>query len=337
MRTASLLIALPLILFSSWAFWPIADGAPAPAVNPRIEPKPVLNDQPAPTAVAKTEPIAVGQPAPRAMPRIEDEKRPAQTVMLRVEEPASAYVGYPCTLTLHLKNATTRVVTNLLLTASFDEGLVHETNARPVELFVAELKAGESKDVPLVLTPKEVAEYGVHLSLTSENGVRADAVAKVKATAFSSSPVTQPEYSHTIGGIYYGQAQSRNGGICVSHLATHYEYRTRISPGAKSEARVDYWEQVTTEIKNEYLPEQVRGLTASGTRLDSKELATRLKKMATVLIFSDHQAIDPFILALFKPDTLILVAPPPKPQLLSLDAEKESARASGETPPKKTK
>ena len=301
MRIASLVLALPFVLLTPWTAWPLS------------------NDQPVPSAKAT----------------IADEKRPAQPVTLRVEEPANAYAGFPSMLTLHLKNVTTKVVTNLRLTASFGEGLVHETKARPVELNVPELKAGESKTFPLFLTPKEVWEYGVHISLVGDNGVQADAEAKVKATKPSSVPPAQPEYSLAVRSIVFGQAQARNSAISVSYLASHYELRTWVPPAGADGAAFQYWEPVTAESKQDYPAEKLRALTVAGTRLDSKELTTRLKEKATVLVFSDHEAIEPSILALFKPDTLILVLPGPKVQPVPQNADVTPTKVSAEAPVKK--
>ncbi len=56
-------------------------------------------------------------------------------------------------------------------------------------------------------------------------------------------------------------------------------------------------------------------MTAAGKRVDSQELTKALKQKTTVLLFSEHETIDPFILAMFKPDTLILVLPTPSQQV----------------------
>ena len=319
MRIASLLLVLPFVLFSSWAFRPMPDEQPVPAVHPRLVPEPVANDQ----------------PVLSAMPRIEDEKRPARFVTLRAEAPTPAYVGNPCTLTLHLKNVSTKALTNLLLTASFDKGLEHETKARPVVLNIPELKAGESKTFPLILTPAAAAEFGVQFLLTGDDGVQADAQAKVKATAPSVSQAPDTDNTLVVRSLVFGQAQSRSGGICVSYLATHYELCTWISPDAKNHTG-HYYAPVTAEVKNDYPADQIRALTVSGTRLDSKELAISLKEKSTVLIFWEREAIDPLILALFKPDTLILVLPaPPAPPVVQ-NAEVTPTQVSAETPAKKT-
>jgi hypothetical protein len=56
--------------------------------------------------------------------------------------------------------------------------------------------------------------------------------------------------------------------------------------------------------------------TASGKKIDKKELAKRLAKPAAVLISADGKAVDKGFLALFKADTLVIVLPAPKAEEL---------------------
>ena len=217
MRTCLFLLTLPVVLLGIWAWRPIASEQP------------------------------VDQPVLPAMPRIEDDKASAHAVSLRIEEPGTAYAGLPCTLTLHLKNPTTKVVKNLLLSASFDQGLEHETKARPVELTVPELKAGETKDIPLILTPKQAWEFGVQVSLTYENGMHTESVAKVKATMPSPTPTPRADAIQRIPTLSFGQAETHAGAIKVSFMGMYYEPRMWSPNGEDVASRATYYALVTYE------------------------------------------------------------------------------------------
>ena len=51
-------------------------------------------------------------------------------------------------------------------------------------------------------------------------------------------------------------------------------------------------------------------MRADAKRLNSSELLKCLKDSTTVVIFRDGETLDPFVLSMFKPETLILVLPP---------------------------
>jgi hypothetical protein len=67
--------------------------------------------------------------------------------------------------------------------------------------------------------------------------------------------------------------------------------------------------QVTRRIKGE----GVKVYTAAGKEVDAKDVPDKLKKQTIVLFSADGNKVDPFYLKIIKPDTLVIVAPPPAP------------------------
>ncbi len=65
--------------------------------------------------------------------------------------------------------------------------------------------------------------------------------------------------------------------------------------------------QETRRIKSE----GVKVYTAAGKEVSAKDAADKLKKPTIVLLAADGNKVDPFYLKIIKPDTLVLVAPPP--------------------------
>jgi hypothetical protein len=66
-------------------------------------------------------------------------------------------------------------------------------------------------------------------------------------------------------------------------------------------------EQRTYRMKGE----SVKVYTAGGKEVNAKDLPDKLKQQTIVLLSHDGKKVDPFYLKIIKPDTLILVPPPP--------------------------
>jgi hypothetical protein len=247
----------------------------------------------------------------KSMPKVEDDRERGWPISVQLECPPSSWVASPCALAIRITNTGAKPAANLLLSAVFAQQLEHETKANPVELRIGGLMAGESKQIPLMLTPSQAGEFLVQVSLAGDNGIKSQAECKIKAEAATSYTPPQVDYQGTtsIRSFVFAQAQSQAGCVSVSFLSTAYVLRSYYPGGNEKAPQAHYYEPVTSEVKNEYPPDQIRAMTASGKRLDSQELTKALKQNTTVLLFYERETIDPFILGMFKPESLILVLP----------------------------
>ena len=93
------------------------------------------------------------------------------TASLRVglTAPATGMVGAPLSYQITVTNPTTVPLSNVTLTAQFDEGLEHESRARTVNLNVGDLAPQESKNATLVLTPRQMGKLLTKVVATSGN------------------------------------------------------------------------------------------------------------------------------------------------------------------------
>lgn len=89
--------------------------------------------------------------------------------------PDTAVVGMPITYTITVTNPGSGPATNVALNDSFDTGLEHESKANPVEVQIGTLQAGESKSVPLVLTPRQIGRLNNRVTATADGGLTAKA------------------------------------------------------------------------------------------------------------------------------------------------------------------
>src|SRR5207248_10924886 len=87
----------------------------------------------------------------------------------------TAVVGVPITYQIAISNPGSGPATNVVLSDAFDAGLEHESRANPVELQIGTLAAGETKNIPLVLTPRQVGTLVNRVTATADGGLRAQA------------------------------------------------------------------------------------------------------------------------------------------------------------------
>jgi uncharacterized repeat protein (TIGR01451 family) len=91
----------------------------------------------------------------------------------------NAAVGVPFTYQISVSNPGTGPVNNVLLSASFDAGLEHETRANPVELPLGTLGAGENRPVPLTLVARQAGKFVTRVTATGDGNLKSDAQATV--------------------------------------------------------------------------------------------------------------------------------------------------------------
>jgi uncharacterized repeat protein (TIGR01451 family) len=100
-----------------------------------------------------------------------------------LSEPLGVVVGAPFTFQVTVTNRGTGPATNVLLSASFDSSLLHQTRANPVELPIGTLTAGESRTIPLALTATKIGRFETRVVATADGGLRAQASQTVTVQA----------------------------------------------------------------------------------------------------------------------------------------------------------
>ena len=261
-------------------------------------------------------------PPAAAMPRIEEGKA-ITDLQLKLEIPEMSSVGAPCTTTIELANAGTETIRGLLLSASFDKHLEHATKANPVELPLPVLKPGERKKIPLELVPLQLGELELKLSCTADAHDPVSANGKVKALGVSPTTLANPNQTPSFPFPFLNvtQAQSDFDGIRIGYCQVGYVLRT-VPAVEKGTAPSSFYEPQTSLQMRKYPLTQIRALTTSGKRLGSRELVKSLKERTPVLLFRDGEQIDPFVLSMFKPETLILFLSEEKDQVAKTPVSK---------------
>jgi len=100
-----------------------------------------------------------------------------------VAAPHSAAVGVPVTFQIAVTNAGAAAVTNVMLSASFDRGLEHQSRANPVESQLGTLAPGETKAIPLMLTPTQAGRQALRVQATADGGLRSEGQAAITVQA----------------------------------------------------------------------------------------------------------------------------------------------------------
>jgi uncharacterized repeat protein (TIGR01451 family) len=128
-----------------------------------------------------TEPVpgaapAAPQPPPPelATPPLRPDARAPQ-LRLDVSDVGRAAAGVPFTYQITLTNAGTAPASGVMLSAAFDPGLEHETRANPLELPLGRLGVGETRAVPLTLTPRQPGRLVTRLTATADGNLRVQA------------------------------------------------------------------------------------------------------------------------------------------------------------------
>jgi uncharacterized repeat protein (TIGR01451 family) len=92
-----------------------------------------------------------------------------------VSDPGAVMLNTPVTLQIAVNNPGSGPATNTLLSASFDTGLEHTTRANPLNSQLGTIGPGETKTVPLTLTPKQVGSFNVRVTATADGGLKSEA------------------------------------------------------------------------------------------------------------------------------------------------------------------
>ena len=89
--------------------------------------------------------------------------------------PANGVVGVPVTFQITVSNPGTGPAANVVLSDQFDAGLEHESRANPVELRLGTLGPGETRTIPLVLTPRAPGTLTNRVTATADGNLRSEA------------------------------------------------------------------------------------------------------------------------------------------------------------------
>lgn len=249
-----------------------------------------------------------GDDPPKAtMPKIGEGKGNTD-LHLKLEIPELSTVGTPCTCTIELTNVGTEPARALLLSAAFDKQLEHATKANPVELPLPILNPGERKKIPLELVPLQVGESELKVTCNADAHDPVSAKGNVKASGERQQTIMDHGQapSFPLLGLHATQAQSDSDGIRIGCWQVGYVLRRAYPPAEKGMAQATFYEPQTSLVMRKYPLTQIRAMTTSGKRLGSRELLKSLKEKTPVLLFRDGEQIDPFVLSMFKPETLIL-------------------------------
>jgi uncharacterized repeat protein (TIGR01451 family) len=145
--------------------------APEPNQNPPVSPPGPGAQQPGNQGGRGSTDVP---PAPGQGGRLPNVPQPAgpPNLVLSMDEPLSRGIGQPVTFTITLTNTGAVPASGIMLNADFDKGLEHDTKVNLVELGLASLGAGETKNIPLMLTPRTPGLLKVHVVVTADGGIK---------------------------------------------------------------------------------------------------------------------------------------------------------------------
>ncbi|MCS7046228.1 MAG: hypothetical protein NZO58_07720, partial [Gemmataceae bacterium] len=115
----------------------------------------------------------------------------AALLRLTIDGPPTAVVGQPITVTMTVVNPGTGTLDNVVLTASFDQNLRHESGVNTLNSQLGAIGPQQSKQATLVLVPRAVGRWSVRVIASS---------ASISETAEYSVLVQQPQMNLRIDG-----------------------------------------------------------------------------------------------------------------------------------------
>jgi uncharacterized repeat protein (TIGR01451 family) len=93
-------------------------------------------------------------------------------ISLKMTGPETATMNVPTTYRLTVANPGSGSATNVLLKDRFDAGLEHESKANPIELPIGTLGPGETRTLPLVLTPRKTGALLNEATVMADGGLQ---------------------------------------------------------------------------------------------------------------------------------------------------------------------
>jgi uncharacterized repeat protein (TIGR01451 family) len=136
-----------------------------------------------------------------------------------LSEPAGAAIGVPVTFQIMASNPGTAPASNVLLSAAFDLGLEHDTHANPVELPLGTLGPGDSKTVPLVLTPRREGQLLARITATADGNLKSVAERAVAVHAARVSVTkTGPKGRYVDQAVTWEIRVANPGEVALNHV-----------------------------------------------------------------------------------------------------------------------
>ncbi len=149
---------------------------------------------------------------------------------LAMSDPGVANINVPITWQISLHNPGSGPATNVLLSAGFDAGLEHERRANPLEMALGTIAAGETKTVPLTLTPRRVGQFAVRVTATADGGLRAEAQKSITVqTARLSIDVKGPAARYVDQAVTWDITVNNPGDVPLSNLVVRDQLPAEIT------------------------------------------------------------------------------------------------------------
>jgi uncharacterized repeat protein (TIGR01451 family) len=95
----------------------------------------------------------------------------APALKINMTGPATGVIGMPINYQITLTNPGDGPIANVVLNATYDPGLEAPQSARTLTLAIGNLGPGESKNIPLTLTPRQVGSLTARVTATAEGGL----------------------------------------------------------------------------------------------------------------------------------------------------------------------
>ncbi len=100
---------------------------------------------------------------------------PPGRLTVQVAGPATALVGEPIPYKITVTNVSTSPVSNISLLAAFDQGLIHATGDKPLEVPRFHLDGSQSQTFDLTLTARKEGLLNNRVTVTADGGISAEA------------------------------------------------------------------------------------------------------------------------------------------------------------------
>jgi uncharacterized repeat protein (TIGR01451 family) len=163
------------VVFQPTRVGPVTNTVLLTTVEGFRDEKSVTTQITAPQAPATAPPAAV-PPAtapPAAVPQPAVPQAPQLNVALN--GPDTATVAAPLTYQVVVTNPGTGPAVNVELTATFDKDLEHASKANTVTSPLGTLAPGETKTLPLVLTPRRAGKFTTRITATADGNLKSEA------------------------------------------------------------------------------------------------------------------------------------------------------------------
>ena len=92
-------------------------------------------------------------------------------IKVSITGPQTGMIGQPLQFQVTAANPGSGTADNVLITAQFDPALEHETKANPLSLPLGQLQGGDSRSIPLVLTPRQPGTLKIQIGATATGGI----------------------------------------------------------------------------------------------------------------------------------------------------------------------